>query len=308
LVYVWPQSFSSTNASIGVYRASTLERVGRSQGAVPATGVGRRFISLGEDGVAYLSDSDLYVIPSLPLSQLLTPAPATSLVNAASFKSGSVAPGMIATLFGSDLGPTDLVVAQPDATRYPTSVGGVSVTFDGTPAPMIYARHDQISFVVPYTTAGRTQTQMQVQYNGQVSAPVNIQVAASNPAIFTLPSAGTGQGAILNQNYFVNGETNPADRGSVIQVFMTGGGQTDPPSPDGALMVGALPKQLLAVTARIGGVDAVVEYAGPAPQLIAGLMQVNLRVPAAVTPSARVPVLIQVGDVATPIGVTVSIR
>jgi len=61
------------------------------------------------------------------------------------------------------------------------------------------------------------------------------------------------------------------------------------------------------VTASVAGIPAEVTYAGAAPGLVAGVVQVNLRVPDAVSPSLAVPVTLTIGQVATP-GVTLAIR
>jgi uncharacterized protein (TIGR03437 family) len=161
---------------------------------------------------------------------------------------------------------------------------------------------------VPYAVASRPQTQIQIQYGGRKSWPTALLVGDSHPGIFTLDASGTGPGAIVNQNGTINTPSNPAPRGSIVAVYMTGEGATDIPGEDGKLALGALPKPLLPVTARIGGINATVEYAGAAPISVAGLMQVNLRIPQGVQPSDRVPILIQVGTAATPLGVTLAVQ
>jgi len=76
---------------------------------------------------------------------------------------------------------------------------------------------------------------MQVSYQGSLSNSVSLSVAATAPALFTVTSSGTGGGAILNQDYSLNNAANPAAAGSVVQVFATGEGVTDPPSVDGQI-------------------------------------------------------------------------
>jgi uncharacterized protein (TIGR03437 family) len=41
---------------------------------------------------------------------------------------------------------------------------GVHVLFDGVPAPITYARADQVNAVVPYGVAGQSTTKLQVEY------------------------------------------------------------------------------------------------------------------------------------------------
>ena len=120
----------------------------------------------------------------------------------------------------------------------------------------------------------------------------------SSPGVYTLNQQGTGPGAILNQDgVTVNSVTNPEKRGNVIAIYMTGEGQTNPQGVDGAIIppvASALKKPLLPVTATIGGVDAPVAYAGSAPGLVSGVMQVNVTIPPT-APTGTVPVVVTVG-------------
>ena len=86
---------------------------------------------------------------------------------------------------------------------------------------------------------------------------------------------------------------------------MTGEGQTDPQGADGAIvpaLVSALKKPVLPVTATIGGLPATVAYAGSAPGLVSGVMQVNLVIPATVATGVAVPIVITVGVSTTQTG------
>ncbi|HEV2446263.1 MAG TPA: hypothetical protein VGS58_10090, partial [Candidatus Sulfopaludibacter sp.] len=63
----------------------------------------------------------------------------------------------------------------------------------------------------------------------------------------------------------------------------------------------------LSVSGTIGGQDANVAYAGPAPSLVNGVLQVNLTVPAGLAPGPQ-PVVITVRGVASQSGITVMVR
>jgi uncharacterized protein (TIGR03437 family) len=184
----------------------------------------------------------------------------------------------------------------------------MQVQFDGRPAPIIYTSEPQASVVVPYDVAGQATTQLRLIYQGVISSVVTLPVTVSVPGIFTLDASGSGPGAIFNQDFTLNSAFNPAPRGSVIQLFATGEGLTDPAGIDGRLAQTPLPMPIAPVAAQIGGVDAVVYYAGGAPGLTAGLMQVNLIVPAGVTPGPTVPVVISVGGVPSQTQVTVAVN
>ena len=148
---------------------------------------------------------------------------------------------------------------------------------------------------MPYSVGSALTTEMRVESNGVVSGPISIPVTAAVPGLFSADSSGSGQGAILNQDGSVNSAANPADVGSVIVLFGTGEGQTDPMGQDGLLAVGpTLPKPQLPVRVEIEGEAQEVLYAGAAPQLVAGVMQVNIRA-RPVRSSLEVPLDLRVG-------------
>jgi uncharacterized protein (TIGR03437 family) len=130
-------------------------------------------------------------------------------------------------------------------------------------------------------------------------------VADSAPALFTADGSGNGPGAILNENGSLNSASNPAARGSVVVLYRTGAGQTDPAGVDGLLVVEALPQPMLPISVPIDGQAAQVLYASAAPGLVAGIVQVNIRVPAGIR-SGAVPVMLHVGDGISQPGVTLS--
>src|SRR5205823_7932671 len=113
------------------------------------------------------------------------------------------------------------------------SLAGTRVLFDGVPSPMVYSIAGQVSAVGPYRVNGRITTSLQVEYNGRTSNAVTMNVVSTVPGIFTLDSSGRGHGAILNEDYKVNGASRPAAWNSVVMVYATGGGQTTPESEDG---------------------------------------------------------------------------
>ncbi len=234
-------------------------------------------------------------------------APA-GIVNGATFAGGPISPGEIISIFGTGLGPTATVPLQltVDGAELTTALAGTRVLFDGVAAPMIFTSDAQIGTIVPYAVAGTT-TQVQVEYQGTRSDPVAMNVAPSAPGIFTLSASGKGAGAILNEDFSVNSSANPAVANSILMIYATGEGRTSPPGADGKLTSDVLPQAVLPVTVQIAGKDAEVFYAGGAPGLVAGLLQVNVRVPAGVAGNT-IPVTLRIGSVTSPSGVTVAIQ
>ncbi len=229
-----------------------------------------------------------------------------AVTNGASFQPGAIAPGELVTVFGFNLGPATLAgMKVSPAGRLESTVGEARMLFDEVAAPLVYASAGQIAGFVPYAMTGRARARVQVEYRGVRSNPVEMVVTEAAPGLFTI--GASGQGAILNQDGTVNSAGNAAEAGSIISLFATGEGQTDPPGQDGRLAVDALPRPRLQVAVEIGGRAAELLYAGAAPGLPAGVMQVNARIPAGAARGAT-PVVVKVGGYSSQSGVTVAVR
>ena len=149
---------------------------------------------------------------------------------------------------------------------------------------------------------------MTVEYHGFSSAPATLPVIGSAPGLFTLDASGRGPGAILNQDFSLNSAAKPAPKGSTVMIFATGEGQTEPAGIDGQITGTILGKPKLRVSATIGDVPAHVSYAGSAPGLVAGVLQVNVRVPDEASSGPAVPVRITVGTSTSQASVTIAIQ
>lgn len=233
---------------------------------------------------------------------------ANSLVNAASFLPGAVAPGEIVTLFCAECGAEELATAALDADgRVATALAGTSVLFDGVAAPVIYTTRHQVSVAVPYAVAGKSTTAVTIRNQDRTSNSFLFNVTTAAPAFFTAASSGIGQGAFLNQDNSFNSAANPAARGSVVVLFATGEGQTNPPGVDGQPARAPLPRPALPVKVRIGGREAAIAYAGGAPGLVAGLLQLNVVIPPEIA-AGLVPVELQIGDKSSPRTVFLAVK
>jgi uncharacterized protein (TIGR03437 family) len=244
---------------------------------------------------------------ALAAAPVVNPAP--GMTNAASYANAAVSPGEIVVFFGPTFGPASLAVAQADASgKLPVSVGGVRLLFDGVAAPLLYTSLGQVSAVVPFGVSGKTTTQVQYEYEGMVWSTFNVNVAPAAPSLFTADSSGKGSAAILDVAYKPVSATNPAHVGDVIQVYGTGAGVTTPASVDGQVaLAGPFPSPVAQVTAKIGGVDCKVQYAGGAQYLVAGALQVNVQIATGV-PTGEQPIVISVGGVPSQSGATVWIK
>jgi len=231
---------------------------------------------------------------------------AAAVANAASYANKGVAPGEIVTLFPANTGPATLTLNGLNAAgNVLTLIGGTSVLFDGIPAPMIYAINGQVSCVVPYEVAGKTSTQVQVEYNGIQSVAISVPVLPAVPGILTANSQGTGQAVAVNKDGTLNSASNPAARGDFVIIYATGEGQRSPAGVTGQ-PAPASDAPVLPASMTIGGVAANLLYAASAPGFV-GLMQINVTVPQTATPGGAVPVILTIGTAQSP-SVTIAIN
>jgi uncharacterized protein (TIGR03437 family) len=251
------------------------------------------------------------------------PLPTVNAVtNAGSFLSGSISPGEIITLFGTNIGPATAAGTALDTTgKVATTIGGVQVLVNGFPCPMIFASALQVSAVVPYELAGFTTADVLVKFVGQTSNAVHLNVATTAPALFTANASGKGPGAILNPNNSdgspsFNAPNNPAAKGDIVSVYLTGEGQTNPKGVTGKVTTVSTtlpltPVPLLLVSVLIGPAGAQQSanftFAGEAPGIVSGVMQLNVQIPATVA-SGDVPIVVSIGGNRSQDGVTVSVK
>ncbi len=313
---------SSSGAPLSVSISATTQDGGTWLLASPPNGTTAVNLSvsvspLGLSPGAYsgsitITPSDPTVTPlTIPISLIVTQAAPSvaGAANAASYAPGPVAPGEIVTIFGTGLGPATLATLQiTDSGTVATNLAGTQVFFDGYAAPLIYSSATQVSVIVPYEVAGTGNTSLMIEYQGTRSNTMSVPILDSLPGIFTASAQGYGQGAIINQDGTINSSQNGAAPGSIVSIYATGGGQTNPSSVDGTITGNVLATPQLPVTVQISGETAQVFYAGAAPGEPSGVLQVNAQIPADAPRGTNVPVLITVGNVSSQAGVTVAIK
>ncbi len=240
------------------------------------------------------------------LGSLAPPAAVLSVMNGASYTTGPIAPGEVLVLSGLSIGPSPLISGSIPATgAVRSNLAGVTVTFNGTPAPILYTSASQTSVVAPYELGGFSTANVVVTYRGQ-TASVQVPVAFTAPGMFTTDFSGTGQAVALNVDGTVNSSKNPASAGTVITLFATGEGSTNPAGEDGTVNDRIIREPQGPVGVTIAGQNAKVIYAGTATGLVQGIMQVEALTPSGVT--GTVPVVVTVGSAASQSGVTISVK
>jgi uncharacterized protein (TIGR03437 family) len=182
-----------------------------------------------------------------------------------------VAPGEFVRIIGRGIGPQTQASAKLTAAgTLATSIGGVTVTFNGVPAPLLSAQANLIGCIAPFELQSLTSAVVQVEYNGQTSNAYSVGVLNQNPDVL----------AVVNSDWSVNSASNPAKAGSQVVLFLTGLGQTVPPASDGA--INQLPPAQLQTmpTIDFSPVSGTVTFIGAAVFEVAGAYQMNIVVPA----------------------------
>jgi uncharacterized protein (TIGR03437 family) len=245
-------------------------------------------LALAPDGSILLLNNGLSRIRFGGAGWTAPPCLSPNALNAATLHGdpATVAPGELITLTGFGIGPDAGATYQPDADgQVPRELARVQVLFDGHPAPVLYAQSRQINAVAPMTLSSGTQTNISVTSNGVVIGSFKASVIFGDAGLFRLQPGISSQAAALNQDGTVNGPSNPALRGSVVSLWGTGFGLTDPSCETGRLNPPGTSRLAPGFSAKIfDGHFNPVLYAGNAPGLLCGIVQINMIVPAYADP------------------------
>jgi len=212
--------------------------------------------------------------------------PKLAIVNSASYMEVAVAPGSIATAFGSGLPALNATVTVKDS-------AGVE-----RPAQVLSAAASQISFVVPDGTASGAAT-VTVLSNGTAVVTGTTQIQAVAPAIFSANANSAGVAAAVAVLAKSDGTqvvepvfscpragactTTPMDLGTtadqlILSFYGTGIRNLAAPSD---------------LSVFIGDVKCDVLYAGPQGSF-AGLDQINVRIPRNLAASGAVSAILSI--------------
>jgi uncharacterized protein (TIGR03437 family) len=194
---------------------------------------------------------------------------AAAVLNAASFLP-ALAPGTLVSVFGQGLGRAGQETV--------VSVGG-------QPAQVLFSNPFQVNFVLP--GAAEPGNQLLRIESAFGSREVGIVVEETAPAVF----AQGGRGIVVNRDGSLNAPATPARRGEVMVIYATGLGALE--------QRGQLAVTRRAVTVEVEGIPLVVDYAGAAPGL-AGINQINARIPASLPPGIDLRLVVKQGDRSSP--------
>jgi uncharacterized protein (TIGR03437 family) len=255
------------------------------------SGAAGQDIAVDQNGVVHFAGA-LGLVSTIAEGQP-SAARVLSIVNAGSGQlSGTIAPGEIVSIYGLGLGPATPVTATPQNGSFPTSLGGVQVLLDGAPIPLLYVSASQINAEIPSPLNGVVNGMVLVQVmNNSVPLP-DFRLALTGSVFSAFYSSGAYL-AVTNQDGTVNSETNPAKAGSYVSVWATGFGSVPGVMMDGAVATVAnnYCSSCLVTFSSFGySVTETVQYAGPSPGLIDGLMEINAMIPTAESPTPQLQV------------------
>jgi uncharacterized protein (TIGR03437 family) len=252
-----------------------------------AAGGNGNFYLLSGGGSYYNLVLGVKVQPVSATGVFLSPYGVVNAATNAPF-TAQISPGEVITLYGSGLAPAGTVASS--SAPFPNSLAGVSVTVNGTAAPVYSVTPTQINAVVPYSLDPNATSlaTIQVSNNNTLSNSVSTYLGFTSPGIFTVPVGGLGNGAILHADYTLVSTASPAKVGETVQIYLTGLGAVSPAVNAGAAAPSTtLSKTLYQTAAYIDGLQATVAFSGLAPGL-GGLYQMNVTIPTGVTPGSSV--------------------
>ena len=220
-----------------------------------------------------------------------------------------IAQGALFAVYGSNMGPADLTVAQ---LPLPTTAGlagtTATIAMNGTVvnAPIFFTRSDVVVGVMP-SNAPRGNGNLTLVYNGQSGTmPVTVRLSNFGISNVTIPFANNNVGVISNaavtfpSTAQTVSATNTAAPGDVLTVWGTGLGATpnnggDTNAPPGG-NIGSAPQVF------VGGIPSPsVSYWGRSPGSIPGLDQINFQVPPDAPLGCNVSIVVQTSNNGTPI-------
>jgi uncharacterized protein (TIGR03437 family) len=210
-----------------------------------------------------------------------------------------LAPGSLVSISGAGLS-----AGQSESLGPPldTQLAGTVITVGGKAVPLSYASNGLVRGIFPYDLPVNVRLPLLIRRQSSLGVPESITVAVAQPEIFTKDGSGGGQGQIFDsQNQRIEAG-NPAKSGDTISIYCAGLGAVDPAVPAGAAAPDAPLSPITSpLTLTIGGIPAVVTFAGLAPREV-GVYQVNAVIPDNVPAGDGVPVVITVaGQSSTPV-------
>jgi uncharacterized protein (TIGR03437 family) len=253
-----------------------------------------------------LSLSGLILLPAVcALAQAPFVEPG-GVVDAATF-TAPVVPGSLVSIFGTNLAAAP---AFAGTIPLPPTLGGVTVSFNGMAAPLLFVSSQQINAQLPWEIPATGPVSVVVTNGSVSSAAQAVQVGAYSPGLFTIAGyavAVNPDGSLAAPTGVITGfPSHPATPGDSLVLLGSGFGPVNPPGVTGNNSLDAMRNATAVPVVTIGGVSATVTFAGLSPQYV-GVYQINVTLPSTQLPANAAPLQIQTGGVTGPVQTTISV-
>jgi minor extracellular serine protease Vpr len=220
------------------------------------------------------------------------------VVDAATFAVGQgLAPGSYIAIYGAALADATQVKSTDEL---PVALSDVSVNFDGgslsLPGRIHFVSPGQINVQIPWEFQGQSSVAMKVTTSFLPSAIYTVPLNTHSPGILEFSDNGRQSAVAQDVNFGLITQSNPAQRGKAIHIYMNGLGPTsNQPASGMPSPTVPLANTTATPTVTIGGVAAQVLFSGLTPGFV-GLYQVDAIV-AANTPTGNQPLVVSVSGI-----------
>lgn len=233
---------------------------------------------------------------------------------------GVLAPGQLVTIRGSGLGPAAGVEGRFVNGALAAEAAGTTITFDGAPAPLLYVSDTLVRAIVPFSAGNwfgwgslRKRTLIRVRRGTSESVLWGEYFLDRLPSFFTADGSGEGAALAVHADGSPVSPERPARRGSVVTFYVSGAGRMDPSPRDGERLADPAPRIAPRFASvwfgtMMGGAAGLIEYIGGVAGQVAGLTQLNVRIPADAPVDIEVPVTLRLDDHKTQLGVFLAIE
>ena len=232
-------------------------------------------------------------LPTEPEVWIMQPNANAAVVNAGSYAAGQpMSPLSLGAIFGNF---TNATMGTAQSFPLPTAIGNVEVLVGGRAAPLLFVSPQQINFQISSKLELTAQALVEIKVAGTIVARSQLTVLSGAPGIFVA----------TDLNYRPIGATTAIKRGEPLIIWATGHGELSDPLDDGQPASGILYTTKVKPRVTIGGVEAEVLFSGLTPGL-AGVWQINVRVPNDAPLGANVPLVVTQGFASNAVALNVS--
>jgi uncharacterized protein (TIGR03437 family) len=188
----------------------------------------------------------------------------------------NIAPGTFVAIYGSSLAAATV---QAGPLPYPTTLGGIQVSVNGTPIPVQYVSSNQINAVFPSAITGLATLTVT---GASGSHTVNVLVAPAVPALF-IQNGSVAASALNAVTGALVTTAAPLHGGDYVALYLTGLGAKT--------LTGGFQIANIQPTVTVSGQACAVQFAGAAPGF-AGLDQINCQIPPGLGANPAAPVIV----------------